>query len=331
MHQRAAVFFFAAIVGATLVVAQPSLDPPAGPIAETGRFGTVIELSQETAPGDADSVFRITEPGSYILTGDVELPANQAGIELASDDITLDVNGYTIRGDDLGSNTFGITIPRGADPGFGIEGIAIRNGASRGVGFGIELRENVQITPTTITVYARRVRIDDLRIIDCNVGVIGESYDIASTTVRAFLTGISVAEGSVRDCNVTLAGSFGGNGIAVINGTVTGSFVEIQPDNAIGFLIDGGSATHCTAVTHGSSSVGYSYSNGASVSNCTARREAGTNSFGFNGRGVTSGCTAIGMSVGFVSNDGVIRGCDAINCTVDESAGAGVVLDGNNF
>lgn len=54
------------------LVAGP-LDPPSGAIAPTYKTLAQVEpripLTQETAPGDANSTFRITQQGSYYLTG----------------------------------------------------------------------------------------------------------------------------------------------------------------------------------------------------------------------------------------------------------------------
>ncbi|HZW06443.1 MAG TPA: hypothetical protein VFF65_04910, partial [Phycisphaerales bacterium] len=49
------------------------IDPPAGPVAPTGRTLAEVEprtpIGPVTTPGDADAVFKITQPGSYYLAG----------------------------------------------------------------------------------------------------------------------------------------------------------------------------------------------------------------------------------------------------------------------
>ena len=42
----------AAFACSAIAIAQPSLTPPPGPVSESSRFGTRIELTQATAPGD---------------------------------------------------------------------------------------------------------------------------------------------------------------------------------------------------------------------------------------------------------------------------------------
>ena len=62
------------------------LNPPAGAISSTAK--TLVEVEPRTAisstntPGDADSQFRITAPGSYYLTGNIAGVANRKAIEV---------------------------------------------------------------------------------------------------------------------------------------------------------------------------------------------------------------------------------------------------------
>src|SRR5262245_38895983 len=86
---------------AILSVAGP-LDPPAGPVAGTyktlGEFEPRTRLSAATTPGDSDSVYRITAPGSYYLGENMAAPAGKAAIEIASSDVVLDLGGFTLDG-----------------------------------------------------------------------------------------------------------------------------------------------------------------------------------------------------------------------------------------
>ncbi len=79
------------------------LAPPAGPIGPTYRtLGEVeprLPVNAQTAPGTATAVHRITQSGSYFLTGDVVVPAGKSGIVLGAANITLDMRGFTIRGE----------------------------------------------------------------------------------------------------------------------------------------------------------------------------------------------------------------------------------------
>lgn len=78
------------------------LDPPAGPILSTGKTLTEVEprvaINQTNTPGDATSVFRITQPGSYYLTQNVTGVSGRHGIRIASSRVTIDLNGLNLTG-----------------------------------------------------------------------------------------------------------------------------------------------------------------------------------------------------------------------------------------
>lgn len=78
------------------------LDPPAGPIASTGKTLTEVEpriaINQTNTPGDAGNIFRIMQPGSYYLTGNVAGESGKNGIRVEAPGVTLDLNGFELRG-----------------------------------------------------------------------------------------------------------------------------------------------------------------------------------------------------------------------------------------
>lgn len=78
------------------------LNPPAGAVSPTGKTLTEVEpriaLSAENTPGDANSVFEITQPGSYYLTESLLVPPGFNGIEIETSRVTIDLNGFTIDG-----------------------------------------------------------------------------------------------------------------------------------------------------------------------------------------------------------------------------------------
>ncbi|GAB4521119.1 MAG: hypothetical protein Tsb0013_24520 [Phycisphaerales bacterium] len=323
-----------AAFGASIVSAQPSLDPPAGPIGESGRFGTLIELSQASAPGDADSVFKITQPGSYILTGDINVNAGEIGIELASDDITLDLNGFTVRGNSL-SGTVGIGVTPAEEGTSIISNVVIRNGSIRGVREGLLLDDlffNFGLTNST----AELARVDGITIVDCGFGIEADGAEISNCSIRVTSEGIDNPTGSVSACDVLILGTINAAfGVRVSDGHVTDTRVEIRsgvPDSVEAFIVNSSVVRGCTALTRGNFSTGFAFGEqGATVTDCVAKRLSGSNTIGFNGDGVIANCTAVAYFIGFASNDGVIRGCAAIDCTTDQDVAGGVILRDNNF
>ncbi|MFO0835554.1 MAG: right-handed parallel beta-helix repeat-containing protein [Phycisphaerales bacterium] len=92
------------VLGAAAVViaiAGP-LNPPGGAVSSTYKTLTEVEpriaINSTNTPGDADSVYRIVSAGSYYLTGNVTGQSGKSGIEIAADNVTLDLNGYTLIG-----------------------------------------------------------------------------------------------------------------------------------------------------------------------------------------------------------------------------------------
>ncbi|HYD01267.1 MAG TPA: hypothetical protein VEB22_08580, partial [Phycisphaerales bacterium] len=78
------------------------LNPPTGAIVSSGKTLAEVEprmaVNAANTPGDADSLFRITQPGSYYLTANVAGVPAKHGIEIAVGGVTLDLNGFELTG-----------------------------------------------------------------------------------------------------------------------------------------------------------------------------------------------------------------------------------------
>ena len=78
------------------------LNPPAGPVAPTYKTLGQVEprtvIDAANTPGDADSVFKITQPGTYYLTGDVIGQPSKHGIEIEASHVSIDFRGFQVRG-----------------------------------------------------------------------------------------------------------------------------------------------------------------------------------------------------------------------------------------
>src|SRR5437762_605503 len=79
-----------------------NLNPPAGPVAPTGKTLTEIEprtaVNAVNTPPSATSLFTITQPGSYYLTGNIQGVATMDGVEIDASGVTLDLNGFALVG-----------------------------------------------------------------------------------------------------------------------------------------------------------------------------------------------------------------------------------------
>lgn len=103
------------------------LGPPAGPIASTGKTLTEVEprtlINATNTPGDGNSMFRISQPGSYYLDGNVTGVSGRSGIKIAADGVTIDLMGFALIG--VAGSRDGVTTQGSR------RGIVIRNGQVR--------------------------------------------------------------------------------------------------------------------------------------------------------------------------------------------------------
>jgi parallel beta-helix repeat protein len=111
-----------------------SLNPPAAPASTPGPEPR-IAINAVNTPGDATSLFRITQPGSYYLTGNVTAQTGRSGIVIAASNVTIDLMGFWLI-DSATPASSGTAI---ASLGL-VQNISICNGMIRGWGgVGIDL------------------------------------------------------------------------------------------------------------------------------------------------------------------------------------------------
>ena len=142
---------------ASLALAGP-LSPPVGPPESTDKPLIEVEprtvINEANTPGDADSRYRITQPGSYYLIRNEPIIGVRHGIEIAADDVTIDLMGFTL----FSQNPLPIGSPPVSLDGIttdgDLENITIRNGAVHGFG-----EDGVDLSADT-------TRFEDLALID---------------------------------------------------------------------------------------------------------------------------------------------------------------------
>lgn len=218
------------------------LNPPAGAVAPTGKTLTEVEpriaVSAENTPGDSESEFRIASPGSYYLTGNVETDKLFA-IKIASDDVTLDLMGFTISGADVPQSR-GV----GAEFGGTANNLTVRNGVIRSFTLGVEARisGNGEGVPTDFA----SLRVEEMRIFTS--------------------TGVGIRGGDdmmVRNCTLV-----GGDGIVAFG---SGALIErnlIETGGSRGIQVGSGAL-----VTHNTIRITQSFSDGIEVQGNGSRIE----------------------------------------------------------
>jgi len=177
------------LTAAGLLLAGP-LNPPAGPVTSTYKTLTEVEpriaINLTNTPGDADSLFKITQRGSYYLTGNITGVALKHGIEITASGVTLDLSGFELAGI-TGMGSFdGVTVSL-----INLKAIAVKNGTVRGWGGrGIDLNSTSGSSIRSIHARANVSTGIDVGgsgsvVTDCssNENLVGFSIGISSTII----------------------------------------------------------------------------------------------------------------------------------------------------
>jgi hypothetical protein len=333
----------ALLVTGAVLYAGP-LDPPTGPITPTSKTLAEIEpriaINATNTPGDADSVFRISQPGSYYLTGNVLGEANKRGVEIAASNVTLDLAGFVVDGQSIVStldgialdgSTISIIIRNGQVRGWGDGGIdlfspAIAPGnrvenviARNNMGTGISPSDSASVIGCSaisnggggIAVSSSATIVNCIARANTGAGILtGSGCIIENSTARLNTgTGISVGTGSLaRGCSAF------DNELGFATGT--GSVVEgctATDNNTHGFFLGLSSqATACTATNNEDS--GFSIAAGGMASGCQSSNN-GLHGFSFsnfclikNNFAYTNGTGGVGAGFFSSSSDSRIEG-----------------------
>jgi hypothetical protein len=233
----------------------------------------VIEISQAaalaggvTANDDPDFPVEINAPGSYRLTSDLVVGANQDAISIASGAAgsTLDLNGFAIRGPVTCTGGGATLVCQNTGTGDGITGLAsdvvVHGGAFQGLGrAAIDLQS--------------RVRIADVAIDSCGIGVdCGSDCWLArvrveriANTAVTLSAGGTVTESVVR--NSLLIGIAASSGSRVLRSEVSGN-------GQAGIDLSTGSAVLDSSVS-GNGGAGIDATNGSLVARSSVRANGG--------------------------------------------------------
>jgi len=190
--------------------AQGSLTPPGAP-APTMK--TLQQIEPRTPI--LSLPLTITQPGSYYLTGSFDLGSGQDGIVISAQNVTVDLNGFTIRSFDSTNGSVGIRID---NPLFGsFDNITILNGhivgsvtysggiySGSGFGYGIYSPGN---SDNGSARNSRNVRVISVTVSGCRY----DGIHIGNVDNLTFDDGSrNVISTAVESCTVS---TVGGNGI----------------------------------------------------------------------------------------------------------------------
>jgi hypothetical protein len=244
------------------------LNPPGAPESTPGPEPR-IAINAENTPGDSDSQFRITSPGSYYLTGNITLGSPVNGIEIGAGNVTLDLNGFR-----LGHGVFIDPPLSGIVADNGVENITVRNGVVwefSQVGVDLSGARNTLVDQVVVSgnggegIWAGANCVVTRCVVEGNVGegiyVSSHCHISGCTVVDNTSEGISVnGYGSLIEGNAVMGN--GGWGIgAFITGSgnvVTGNSLSGNADGGVAFS----SAAEDNVISHNiacdNSGVGFS-------------------------------------------------------------------------
>jgi parallel beta-helix repeat protein len=306
------------------------LNPPAGPVTSTYKTLTEVEpriaINAANTPGDADSLFKVTQPGSYYLTGNITAVANKHGIEIAASGVTLDLNGFELVGVP-GMGAFdGVSVTAS-----GLTNIAVLNGSLRNWGGdGVDTGSAFSFASRVEGVRASEnsgmgIRVGrGATVSNCAAAgnsdsgiVVAESCSVTDSTASLNLfAGIEAGDGStVANCSSAFNS---GPGLTVRN-SVTLSNCTANANGAAGIS----AALHCTLLNcavYNNNGIGIATSDGSTISSCTA---SGNNGGGFlidNGSSISNSVAFGNGQVGITAT----FACTVVACTAKSNSIDGI-------
>lgn len=280
------------------------LNPPPGPIGPTQQ----TPIGANTTPGDALSVFRVIQPGSYYLTGNVKGVVGKHGIEIDASGVTLDLMGFEVAG--VAGSLEGIHVTNA------VNSIAVMNGSVRNWDRGI----NFSVASNT--------RLADLRA-SGNVtdGILAGANAVVTGCVayQNGVRGITITSGSMSHCS-----AYNNTGTGLVGLSASTIANSSSRNNGEGIaLLDGNSVSNCAI--YDNSGDGVDAHDGNTITNCSISGNTldGIRVFSDNTiRGNTCHSNGNGGDGAGIHAEGTDNRIDANNCT-DADRGIDVDFAGN--
>ena len=239
-------------------LAQGPLLPPAAPapsMKSLAQIEACTPISASPAVPIAGPHFTITQPGSYYLTGNIEVLSGD-GIQINSSNVTLDLNGFALLSITVDNPSVGSAILLGA----GVSGIEIKNGRITGGG----VRTSTGLGPWQATFtkkgwYAgvtdkfatpsNGVILTQLTIERCEYGVLlnGKAAILSHLIATSnSVSGLSAVQASIAHSTASNNGTYG---IYTFQGSVTHAIAT--GNGFAGIFTQQGHVAHSSGITNG--------------------------------------------------------------------------------
>ncbi|TWT46100.1 hypothetical protein RAS1_25470 [Phycisphaerae bacterium RAS1] len=292
------VISLALLGGWPLLARAGDLNPPPGPITSTMKTLSQVEprtpIGADTTPGGGSVLYRITQPGSYYLTGNIS--TNLTAVEIAASHVTLDLMGFDIAGAGASDGV------RAAE---GVENIVVRNGTVRNFGDGIDLSD------------ATNKRIENVTAAgNASFGITaGSGASIVNCTLRnnSFIGVMAQGGAILTNCTAIDNPNIG---FFVDGAVVNGCLVTGSPNFGI-FSFGESTFSGCSLIGNGQ---GMFAGTRSVISNCTA------SSNDLDGIVTSAGSTIIGCTAAGNGGDGfeVAGDCVVLNSNASGNGTAGL-------
>jgi hypothetical protein len=308
-----------------------------GPLTPPGPPAPMMKTLEQIEPRTAITTmpYSITQPGSYYLTTNLTGVTGNHGIVIFADNVTLDMNGFTLFG--VPGAGRGIVIP-------GVQyNITVGNGTVRDWPFDAVSADSV-----------RNSRFERLRV-SHNGGsgiTVGDACAVVDCLVMSnAVKGISVGKGSVvRGCTAQSNGDAGittGSGGLVadcavvsnaLDGIVTGDATTVNNTTSSGNTGKGivlgkyGKASHCVANGNSSRGIEGSSIAGVVITSCLASGN-GNDGIYAGIRGLVSNCESIENAVDGIDSGNesmIVNNLCARNTQAGIKSGGGDRVEGNH-
>lgn len=268
------------------------LNPPPGAIQSTNRI-TINQQAITALP------FNITQPGSYVLISNLTGVSGQHGITINAENVTLDLNGFTLAG--VSGSMTGIRVSTPHD------NLIVRNGVISGWG-----------GPGLQAAGATGVRVQGvIAHANANQGIwVGDNSIVADCrAAQNGMAGFQIGDGgTARNC---VAVSNSGPGFTCLNSLIVNCVADGNSTSGI-LVLDASTITHCVAVRNGG--YGINATSSVTVTDCTASSNGG------GGIDLALGCVASGCTARNNTLEGIHAGaaCVVVDCSAESNGDVGI-------